>query len=179
MRLQMFKIYEGAVKPPVCDELIGRFNNLREGMVGLEEAVLNRTDRISNIGAVSNNEPIAEYLFKLCSLTNQILSWDLDITGLEDLQLTEYGANGHYGWHTDCDPFVKTRGLHRKVTAVLMLSDPNEYGAGELELKGLPAMKLNRGDVIVFPSVLEHRVLPVSDGTRKTLVCWTTGPYFK
>lgn len=179
MRLELFKVYEKAVKPHTCDELNDRFVNLREGMVGLEEAVLNRTDRISNVAALSNNEPIAEYLFNLCSLTNQILNWDLDITGLEDLQITEYGKEGHYDWHTDCDPFVKNNGTHRKVTAVLMMSGEFAYEGGELELQGVSLPKLKKGDVIVFPSVLRHRVAPVLQGLRRTLVCWTTGPYFK
>lgn len=179
MRLELFKVFEGAVKPEICDELNDRFQQMREGMVGLEESVLNRTDRISNVGALSNNEPIAEYLFNLCTLTNGILSWDLDITGLEDLQLTEYGKDGHYGWHTDCDPFLKLGGLHRKVTAVLMLSGDFAYSGGDLEIEGLELPRLKKGDVIVFPSVVKHRVKPVESGLRRTLVCWTTGPYFK
>lgn len=179
MRLELFKVYERAVKPEWCDRINNQFQEMREGKVGLDESVLNRTERRSNVGSLSNNDPIAEYLFNLCGLTNQILSWHLDITGLEDLQLTEYGTQGHYDWHTDCDPFLKLGGLHRKVTAVLMLSETGEYAGGELEIEGLELPKLQQGDVIVFPSVVKHRVAPVESGLRRTLVCWTTGPYFK
>ena len=172
MRLELFKIYEKAVKPQVCDDLNDRFQEMRDGMVGLETSELNPEERTSRVAALSNGEPIAEYMFNLCTLTNHILHWDLDITGLEDLQLTEYNGGGHYDWHTDCDPFLKQNDLHRKVTAVLMLT-------GELEFEGLQLPKLKKGDVIVFPSVLKHRVAPVESGLRRTLVCWTTGPYFK
>lgn len=179
MRLELFKIYEKAVKADVCDQLNDMFQEMREGMVGLDESKLNHDERRSNVGALSNNEPIAEYLFNLCGLTNEILSWHLDITGLEDLQLTEYNKNGHYDWHTDCDPFLKLGGLHRKVTAVLMLSGDYAYSGGDLEFEGIELPRLKKGDVIVFPSVLKHRVTPVESGLRRTLVCWTTGPYFK
>lgn len=179
MRLEVFKIYEKAVKPEWCDKINDNFQHMREGMVGIEDSVLNRTDRISNVAALSNNDPIAEYLFNLCTLTNNILRWDLDITGLEDLQLTEYRDEGHYGWHTDCDPFVKVGGVHRKVTAVLMLTGEYGYTGGDLQFEGMDLPKLKKGDVIVFPSVLKHRVTPVESGLRRTLVCWTNGPYFK
>ena len=35
------------------------------------------------------------------------------------------------------------------------------------------------GSVIVFPSFMEHRVAPVTKGTRYSLVTWFLGPPFK
>ncbi|MEC7191643.1 MAG: 2OG-Fe(II) oxygenase [Pseudomonadota bacterium] len=36
-----------------------------------------------------------------------------------------------------------------------------------------------RGDVIVFPSYLHHRVKPVTKGVRYSIVAWYGGPPFK
>ena len=34
-------------------------------------------------------------------------------------------------------------------------------------------------DVIVFPSIMHHRVNPILSGERKVLVAWAWGPLFK
>ena len=41
-------------------------------------------------------------------------------------------------------------------------------------------IKENRpGSFIVFPSFIQHRVLPVTKGTRRSLVGWASGPKFR
>ena len=36
-----------------------------------------------------------------------------------------------------------------------------------------------KGSVIIFPSFVWHRVVPVTKGTRYSLVCWSAGNLFK
>ena len=36
-----------------------------------------------------------------------------------------------------------------------------------------------QGTIIIFPSMLQHRVTPVTNGTRYSLVQWFSGPNFK
>ena len=38
---------------------------------------------------------------------------------------------------------------------------------------------LEQGTAIFFPSYMKHGVVPVTKGTRYSLVCWTHGPNFK
>jgi len=38
---------------------------------------------------------------------------------------------------------------------------------------------LKKGSILVFHSDIPHRVKPVLSGTRKSLVVWANGPYFK
>ena len=45
------------------------------------------------------------------------------------------------------------------------------YGEGAANRVGLSC-----GDVLIFPSFIMHRALPVRHGTRWTLVSWLTGP---
>ena len=37
---------------------------------------------------------------------------------------------------------------------------------------------LEEGSIIVFPAFMEHRVTPVTRGTRYSLVTWFVGPPF-
>ena len=61
-----------------------------------------------------------------------------------------------------------------------------DYEGGEFEVvrcrKGeveVDTMDKSMGTVILFPSVLEHRVLPVTRGVRYSLVAWFSGPAFR
>jgi len=38
---------------------------------------------------------------------------------------------------------------------------------------------MKKGDIIVFPSFMVHRVKPVTKGTRKSIVIWVLGPKFR
>jgi predicted 2-oxoglutarate/Fe(II)-dependent dioxygenase YbiX len=104
-----------------------------------------------------------------------------DLTGLEDLQFTEYQADNqdHYGSH--CDQGYKTN-QNRKLSVSLQLSDPDLYRGGDLEFftseHGQPAPR-QLGTLIVFPSYQLHRVKPVTFGTRFSLVTWVVGPRFR
>ena len=54
----------------------------------------------------------------------------------------------------------------------------NDYKGGELEFKDSDksiSLSLNKGDMVIFPSDLLHRVKPVLDGTRISLVGWLIG----
>ncbi len=109
--------------------------------------------------------------------------WGLDVVGFYDsLQYTVYDANdgeAHYGWHTDTGPDMN----HRKLSLSIQLSDPDEYSGGifELERGGLlnTPEHLRKGNAIMFPSILRHRVLPVTKGVRKSLVVWLAGPHIR
>ena len=107
--------------------------------------------------------------------------WDFNLHSVIDsIQYTEYYDNGgHYDWHVDVGPGSIN---HRKISITVQLSDPEEYEGGDFELwtggdfKTLPKLK---GDVILFPSFLLHRITPITKGTRKSLVLWIGGGSYK
>jgi PKHD-type hydroxylase len=107
--------------------------------------------------------------------------WQFDLRGFsEDFQYTVYqGAEGgHYDWHVDQGDLAKSR----KLSLSLQLTDPSEYEGCELQLQGgrrIETAPKDRGTLIAFPSYVLHRVTPVTRGTRKALVVWTTGPKFR
>ena len=77
----------------------------------------------------------------------------------------------------------------RKLSLVCSLSDPKDYTGGRFQFKLTDEKTgenydfeveeiLPRGSIIVFPSFLYHRVKPVKQGTRYSLVAWSNGfPY--
>ena len=71
----------------------------------------------------------------------------------------------------------------RKLTAVMLLSDPTDYEGGKLEFYAGPddpASPISKkGSVVVFDSNAWHRVEPVTKGVRRTLVMWAVGPQFR
>lgn len=129
--------------------------------------------------------PRTEWIFsKLNALVGHI-NWDkfqLDLRGFDALQYTKYDKTGHYDWHIDIIDRPQNPEEYRKLSIILMLSDPADYDGGELELNpsGNPAktivIKPNKGDLVLFYSHVPHRVKPVTRGERVTAVTWILGP---
>jgi len=99
----------------------------------------------------------------------------------EDMQFTIYNGEqqGHYDWHVD----VGSNDVSpRKLSFVLQLSDPAEYQGGKLQImnsKDPMVVNQQKGLAVLFPSYTLHRVTPVTQGVRRSLVVWATGPAFR
>lgn len=103
-------------------------------------------------------------------------TWKFALSGVEPMQFGRYDDEQHYGWHMDLGSGGKT--ALRKLTVLAQLSDPADYDGGEFEmLYGLPTVQAppERGAVVMFPSYTIHQVLPVTRGTRYSLVAWVVG----
>ena len=117
------------------------------------------------------------------SMNNQFFNLDMNL--LPAMQFTEYDASyaGEYKLHQDIF-WVNQTDRHRKVSLVVQLTDPSEYGGGDLQFEHVPEnppvddIRL-RGTVIAFPSFVFHKVTPVTRGKRYSLVAWFEGPKFK
>jgi PKHD-type hydroxylase len=113
------------------------------------------------------------------SLNGQFYGFDL-YGFAESLQYTVYSEEdeGCYDWHRD----LGSQTAPRKLSAVVQLSDPDDYEGGDLELmtsKTPDVVDRCAGRGVVFPSFVLHRVTPVTKGVRKTLVAWACGNQFK
>jgi PKHD-type hydroxylase len=116
-----------------------------------------------------------------------------------------YGEGEYYGWHSDqgvssyYKPISQGNRGHggeilqdfvnqncekvRKLSFSLLLSDPDTYEGGNLQLlaedgKSYYAPR-QRGTIILFDSRTQHRVQKVKSGVRKSLVGWVVGPRFR
>ena len=130
-----------------------------------------------------------------------------DLTNIdgESLQYTVYGEGEYYGWHNDAglatyykpqssgnrghggeilNDFVNENCEKvRKLSFSLLLSDPDTYEGGNLQLldeagKSYIAPR-QKGTIILFDSRAQHRVQKVKSGVRKSLVGCVCGPRFK
>lgn len=88
-----------------------------------------------------------------------------------------YRDGGHYGLHVDSavlsPPDRPT--MRSDVSATLFLSNPDSYDGGELEIEtafGAQQIKLNAGDLVLYPSSSLHQVQPVSRGERICAFLW-------
>jgi PKHD-type hydroxylase len=107
--------------------------------------------------------------------------WNFELKSIIDnIQYTEYEGNGgHYDWHLDIGPGSIS---HRKISIVVQLSDPNDYVGGDLQImtgSEYTTIPRGKGNVVIFPSFLLHRVVPLTSGNRKSLVLWVGGDHYK
>jgi len=148
-----------------------------------------------------NDTWIYKELHPFIHSANKSAGWNFDWDRSESCQFTKYKINQYYDWHCDSwekpydrkDPNNPEHGKIRKLSMTCQLTDGSEYEGGELEFDFRnyePHMRddfkhriqckeiLSKGSIIVFPSFVWHRVKPVTEGTRYSLVIWNLGqPY--
>jgi PKHD-type hydroxylase len=124
-------------------------------------------DKIGEMATIANNEL---YHFDLHSMPEMI-------------QYTEYydTNKGHYDWHMDIGATGDMQ--YRKLSITIQLSSPEEYDGGDLQLWQGGQFPLSaprgKGNVVIFPSFMMHRVTPVTRGTRKSFVLWLGGGHYR
>jgi PKHD-type hydroxylase len=89
-----------------------------------------------------------------------------------------YGEGMSFGPHVDggvrIDPRTGAK-LRTDISATLFLSDPSDYDGGELEVAdtyGTHSVKLNAGDLLLYPASSLHQVTPVTRGERLACFFW-------
>lgn len=90
------------------------------------------------------------------------------------LMLSQYETGQSYGTHVD-DALMA--GGRTDISFTLFLSDAESYTGGALIIQDYledQALKLQAGDLVLYPSNTLHRVEPVSAGTRLAIVGWVT-----
>lgn len=177
--------FQNAFSEEEIDEIIriGRSTDLYNGLIGGHDTVEDSNVRRSTIGFIECNEE-SEWIFE--KIGNYVVTanndlWNFDLIGFgDDVQYTEYwGENGgHYSWHTDVGETV----CNRKLSVIIQLADESEYEGGNVQLNighQIFTLPKEKGAMIVFPPFILHRVTPVTEGVRRSLVSWITGPNFR
>ena len=136
--------------------------------------------RVSSIRWISSPE-IKDVLWSYVRRANYD-AFNIDVDNNCEMQYTEYhsAAGGHYDWHQDVHWYGQADS-DRKLSVTVQLSDADNYLGGNFEFDELKtnADFRSKGTVLVFPSYIRHRVLPVSKGVRQSLVAWFKGPRWK
>ena len=198
-----FYIFENALPNKFCNDLIayGEQQTTEIAITGDYEGKDSLKDlaklyKTRNSSIVWMNEPwIFRQIHPYINEANKKCNWNFDWEFSESAQWTKYSKSQHYTWHQDAfsKPFNKPRsqehGLIRKISVTVSLEDGNTYEGGDLEFSILsPRYEDNKtitakeartkGTITVFPSFVWHRVTPVTQGTRYSLVVWNLGfPY--
>ena len=165
---------------------LNNWSDIQPAAIGSNERILNqdiRSTKISWLNLSKENHHIWDKLARVIAEVNSRY-FHFDLTGFyEPIQLGIYTAEdkGHYDWHIDT--FTGNKSAPRKLSMVLMLSDPSDFEGGELLLKSDQdehvKLDMVKGRAWFFPSYMLHKVTPVTRGVRKTLVLWVGGPPFK
>ena len=183
-----FTTYREAFTPDELDKIIEIGDQLpsSDATVGTDEGGESISKiRKSTVAWIPQNSETVWIYDRLAWIIRQLNGqfYKFDMWGFtEDLQYTIYNEDdrGHYTWHQDLG--VGGGMSPRKLSCVLQLTDPAEYEGGDLEIltsaNPIPVIK-ERGIISLFPSYQLHRVTPVTNGIRKTLVVWACGPEFK
>ena len=157
--------------------------DFESGKVNLEE----RKTKVSFIdGTSQRDKDIRSMMQNFITEANDNF-FHYDIVGFEAIQFSKYEDGGHYKWHQDYFPEMmkKEYPRSRKLSVSLTLTDYNESG-GHLEIFNGDAYskddikQMNSlGTAVVFDSREWHRITPIKNGVRYSLVCWSQGPHFK
>lgn len=153
---------------------VGKNQKLEEARIGGESNTSNNI-RSTKISWIMDKTILLTLKDKMLEI-NKSKNWNYDVTDMFPFQYSVYHENDHYDWHVDTgSAYLKQK--ERKISFSLILND--NYKGGELEFKNSDeniSLDLNKGDMVTFPSFLEHRVKPVLNGIRISLVGWMLGP---
>ena len=201
-------VFPGVIDKKTCDRIknLGRGKwvestvklksplTKEERLTGRKPDYVNNTKvRISDV-YWTHDQWLYDLIWPFMLEANKVSGWNLDIHAAESMQLARYRKGGFYEWHKDgsSDSLAAydepqnefLNGKVRKISMSLILNDDFEsgefefccYGEGKSEITPI---ELKRGDMIFFTSGMEHRVRPVTKGTRYSLVNWFVGPPIK
>ena len=179
--------HQSLLSDPFCDDVIKLASELdqEQATVGLNNTDSVRRSKVRWINRNERSEFVYQILTQLFKDFNrQVFGFNID--HVPEIQFTEYDESeqGHYDWHLDVisDGPVS---YDRKLSMSIQLSPSTSYVGGDLQFYdsgsgGLPADEIrSRGTVIAFPSFMPHRVTPVTQGKRLSLVAWMEGPKFQ
>jgi PKHD-type hydroxylase len=185
---QLWQYWHASLSESAVNDIIRTGDNYPVASAGLgfDGSTDNTGQRSSEIRWInpSVDKYVADILWYYGREANKN-AFGFDVDYLPDIQYTKYTAeeNGKYDWH--CDTFWANPSTYdRKISIVIQLSDSSDYEGGDFEFDPqypqLPADQIRaKGSVIVFPSFLNHRVTPITKGTRRSLVSWIQGPKFR
>tara|TARA_R100001440_G_scaffold56260_2_gene76076 strand:- start:718 stop:1287 length:570 start_codon:yes stop_codon:yes gene_type:complete len=187
---QLWQLWNQALDPETVNKIIETSETYEpmEAKTGFDGDKSDNRVRSSEVRWLNPSAPNTQFI-------QEILWWHIrrsnrqafgvEVSDIFDIQYTKYHAeqDGHYNWHFDTFWANETQ-YDRKLSITIQLSDPNEYEGGEFLFdpqyeQPNPEHLKQKGSILIFPSVLSHKVERVTRGTRKSLVAWVEGPKWK
>ncbi len=142
---------------------------------GFQAALAKRNEQVPHTAPASVNE--GARIVAALEKNPLFVSAALPQTILAPL-FNRYGAGHGFDNHVDnairMNPSTGRR-IRTDLSATLFLSEPDEYEGGELTVEdtyGAHAVKLEAGDLILYPATSLHNVTPVTAGSRVSSFFW-------
>lgn len=172
--------YLGQLGHEMCDRVVEELSVIKDkdATMGVDGAELDVATRKTKVRFAEAGYWLEGIFERFAAEANKHCKWEYHITGAERVQFAEYGPEHHYGWHTDTFT-LSGQPTDRKVSVICLLNDGFEGGDFEVRLYSDYRAPLVKGSMIAFPSILEHRVIPVLSGTRYSATMWFNGPRFR
>tara|TARA_B100001996_G_C18342103_1_gene470575 strand:- start:58 stop:594 length:537 start_codon:yes stop_codon:yes gene_type:complete len=107
-----------------------------------------------------------------CAVKVSSENFNFPMSTIEPIQYAEYTEGMYYNAHTDSG---ETLEHDRDISTSLFLSPRNEYEGGNLCIRypnNWVEIDEQQGSMVVFSSMLVHKVKPVEKGKRSSLVMW-------
>ena len=172
--------YLGQLDSDTCNQVIAELSGIevRDATMGVDGTEKDTSTRNTNVRFGDSNYWLGEHFERFALEANKHCGWNYHITSRENVQFAEYGPEQHYAWHTDTFT-LSGKPDDRKLTVVCLLNDDFEGGEFQVRLYSDYTAPLQKGTIIAFPSILEHRVVPVTSGIRYSATVWFNGPRFR
>ena len=175
--------WDHALSAPECDAIIalGHAAPLGETVVVDQAALVgHRVCDTRLIADLPETRPLYDLLWSAAAhAAEHAYGFRMTRIAREPHYVEYRGGAGHFHWHNDYSH--ESDEAPRKVTVVIQLSDPWDYGGGDFETFGPigETAPRARGTIFCLPSIVPHRVTPVTRGMRRALVAWVAGPRFR
>ena len=148
------------------------------GEVGEEDQGIDEQARKSSITWLRKSKKVRERVDAFVSEINDEyfhedisdLAWEYQVTLYDD-------TDDHYDWHQDRYEDDEDDQFHRHLSLSICLSPSEFYEGAEFFIKdgseqNVRVFKMKYGEFIIFPSLKEHKVNALREGSRLSLVVW-------
>lgn len=168
--MERFHIIPNFLSADECSTILTKYKAELELSAGQIVKIGISNKRKSSIAFIPTIDIIDDKLKSKLKSLIQIKGYE--VTGLGPYQFTEYKVGDYYDWHTDSDD---NEYKDRFCSIVIQLNDTYEDGYLQLRYeKNNNTIQLDKGigTMYVFFSNIFHRVIPVTNGVRYSLVNW-------
>ena len=183
-----YNLYYESSKPLYSEQEVREINKI------LNECDLRREDQTapasgankkSKVSVVTWSE-VKEHLKKMETFIYDANKnhFHYDIIPIHDthhVNINDYNKKESYDWHIDCNHYPSQYDL--KLTCLVNMST-EKYKGGLLFLSGMRKIDSDNfnkefgqpGAAVIFTSYRQHKVTPITKGTRRTISYWVQGP---
>ena len=157
-------VIEGFLTERQCDALLARFD--QETAMGSH-----KVNKFTSVPLLPDtDERLYRKVSRMLMRTNA-RNWRYNLVGmLEPITMRQYVAGGRHNLHTDY-----IGGDLSKLSCSVLLSSPRDFTGGGLEFLHYDIGSVKRGDAVVFPGWMAHKVNPITKGKRTSLLAWCVG----